>query len=163
MNILTKSAVLVGSVVSAFVTAGCLFNLPPPSHPLTAPEVDALTTCMDTDLAVVKKNLLLNGYVLASQDGDTLVTDFKQVEGYGTEKGFERFTVVKVDARTLKFRVRVRQQGVQRVQTGQATDYRGRVVATDSQIVGTDNQTDQAYVDTDRALYANQHRAVCGN
>jgi hypothetical protein len=163
MNILTKSVILVGAVFSSLGVAGCLFMMPKPANPLPMQEVDALTTCKDTDLATIKKNLLLNGYTLESQDGESLVTQFKQVEGGGTEKGFERFNVVKVDERTLKFRVRVRNQSVQRVQTGEARDYRGRVVATDSQLVGTDNEADQAYVDTDRLLYANQHRAVCGN
>jgi hypothetical protein len=147
----------------ATTSTGCLNLIPGLARtPMPDDQVASLTTCNTGDLASIKKNLMLAGYSVKNADGDTLETEFKQVEGYGTSKELEKITVVKLDSSKAKFRVRVREEGVQKVETGRVQDSQGRTVATDSQLVGTQNETDEHYYKEAQPQYEKRKSTVCG-
>jgi hypothetical protein len=139
---------------SAFFSGGARTLMP-------ETQVADLTTCTSGDLASIKKNLVLAGYSVKSQDNDMIETEFKQVDGYGTQKELEKIMVVK-DGQKAKFRVRVREEGVQKVETGRVQDSQGRTVATDSQLVSTQNEADEKYFNEARQQYEARKKNVCG-
>jgi hypothetical protein len=74
--------------------------------PLTQSEVYRLTTCRDTNLEKIRKSLILSGYEIKSRSDTDLVTEFKQVGGYGGYRSFRRISVVKEDPKKYRFVVR---------------------------------------------------------
>ena len=132
MSLKTLSLTVLGTAILVTTATGCLNLIPGLARtPMPDTQVADLTTCNTGDIATIKKNLVLAGYSVKNADGDTLETEFKQVDGYGTHKELEKITVVKVDGSKAKFRVRVREEGVQKVETGRVQDSQGRTVATD--------------------------------
>jgi hypothetical protein len=75
-------------------------------QPLTQSEVYRLTTCPDTNLEKIRKSLILSGYEIKSRSDTDLVTEFKQVGGYGGYRSFRRISVVKEDPKKYRFVVR---------------------------------------------------------
>jgi hypothetical protein len=164
MSIKTFSLTVLGTAILVTTATGCLNLIPGLARtPMPETQVADLTTCNTGDMASIKKNLVLAGYSVKNADGDTLETEFKQVDGYGTQKELEKITVVKVDGAKAKFRVRVREEGMQKVETGRVQDSQGRTVATDSQLVGTQNETDEHYYNEARTQYEARKKNVCGN
>ena len=161
-NIVLAAATALLAITVPAVGTGCAAFFPGLARtPMPDTQVADLTTCNSGDLASIKKNLVLAGYSVKSQDSDTLETEFKQVEGYSTQKELEKILVVK-DGSKAKFRVRVREEGVQKVETGRVQDSQGRTVATDSQLVGTQNETDEKYWNEGRQQYEARKKTVCG-
>lgn len=150
-------------LVLATSATGCMGLMPGMSRtPMPATEVDALTVCKETDLAKIKKNLVLNGYAIRNASDDMIETDFKQVEGSGTSKFSERISVVKLDDGKAKFKVRVKHEGVEKVETGQMKSSTGQVIATDSKLVSTENEEDEKYFAETRPNHEATHKSVCG-
>lgn len=145
-------------------TSGC-FGLVPgmTREPLPANDVETLTVCKNADMAKIKKNLVLNGFTIRSQTDDVIETDFKQVDGRGTSKFSERISVVKVDEGKAKFKVRVKEQGMEKVETGQMKSSTGQVLATDSKLVSTENEADQKYYADGKPEYEATRKSVCGD
>ena len=75
-------------------------------QPLTQSEVNRLTTCRDTNLEKIRKSLILSGYDIKSKSDTDLVTEFKQVDGYGGYRSFRRISVVRDDPEKYRFAVR---------------------------------------------------------
>jgi len=137
--------------------------------PMGPADIDALTTCPNTDLALARRNLLLNGYGIASSSDEDLVTDFKEVASRGSGRTLQRITVLKTERQTLKFRVRIRVEDVQ--------PYPSSSVAT-SVTIGNErhmmesqrfysvfplvHELDQGYYVQHRADYAATRREICG-
>ena len=75
-------------------------------QPLTQSEVYRLTTCRDTNLEKIRKSLILSGYDIKSKSDTDLVTEFKQVGGYGGYRSFRRISVVQDESKKYRFAVR---------------------------------------------------------
>jgi len=147
-----------GLVASLFVLiTGCM-------TPMAQRDIDELTTCNNTDLKALRKNLLLNGYAVVSQSDDDIVTDYKQ-EG----RNWSRVTVIKVDDKTFKFKVRNRREGYEQAPTGSTlttiSSNDGRRVqahSQGSQTFKTTDENDQVYYVEQRAQHEATRSAVCG-
>ena len=146
----------------AAILPGCMFlgGFGAPKTPLPPAEVATLTTCKTGDLVAIKKNLVLNGYSLRIASDDTLETSYKQTEGGYGAKLSERISVVKIDPSTAKFHVRIRQEGMQKVETGRARA--GAYEATQHELVKTDDETDREDTVEDKAFAEKTRVAVCG-
>lgn len=144
-------------------TTGCFMFGGSPQTPMPTNEVTSLTTCKTGDLAVIKKNLMLAGYSIQNADDETVVTDFKQTAaGYGNGKEFLKITAVKVDDGTTKFKVRVKTESLDQVQTGEMKDGNGRTIATDSTLVQNQNEADEGYFVERKEQYTTTQKEVCG-
>jgi len=133
------------------------------STPMADADVAAVTTCKTGDLTAIKKNLMLAGYSIDNIDGETLETGFKQTSAaYGGGKEFVKIIAVKVDDETTKFKVRVRTQSLDKMETGEMKDSMGRTIATDSTVVENKNESDQAYYVEAKDQYTATHKEVCG-
>lgn len=150
------------SVAAVMLAAGCL-------HMLESSEVNRLTTCQNTDLKKIKKNLLLAGYEVNKEDGDNLTTDFKQVSGYGGDKTMRRITVIKLDDKTYKFNVRLKSKRIESNQNNYSSDpYNKKKSDTTininmNQPIETENDFDQDYYKERVAQYESMRQEVCGN
>ena len=147
--------------VLAFTAVGCV-------HALDSNEVVRVTTCKNTDLKAIRKNLLLAGYEIKSASDTDLTTDYKQVAGYSSDKTARRITVVKMDDKTYRFNVRLKSSRVERNQNNAGyqdpNKKNGTTINIDmSQPIEVQNDYDQAYYQEHVAEYDNTHREVCGN
>ncbi len=147
----------------ALSTTGCfMFAGMPASTPMAEADVTAVTTCKTGDLSTIKKNLMLAGYSIDNVDDESLETGFKQTAGGGGGKEFLKIIAVKVDDETTKFKVRVRTESLDKMQTGEMKDSMGRTIATDSTVVENNNEVDQAYYVEAKDQYAITQKEVCG-
>jgi hypothetical protein len=146
------------------VLGGCL-------HLLESSEVNRLTTCKNTDLKKIKKNLLLAGYEIKREDTESLTTDYKQVSGYGTDKSLQRITVVKLDDKDYKFNVRVKDKRVERNDQQYSNNNYGNkkksgnttnININMNQPIETENDYDQQYYKEHVGAYEQTHQQVCG-
>lgn len=157
---LRKSQLLIGAV---FFVTGCV-------TPMGAGEIQSLTTCRNTDMQAIRKNLLMSGYEIKSESATDLVTDFKQVGGYGRERALQRITVVKVDESTFRFNVRLRDVRVERdsgrgmsVTNSDPKRQQSSTVTIDlSQPVEVTQDTDRSYYQEHADKYAQTQQEVCG-
>jgi len=124
--------------------------------------VEALTTCETDDLRMIKKNLAWAGYPIKNHDDDFIETDFKQVDGYGTDKGSERIVVVR-EGNKARFRVRRRDESLTRVTSEVVKDKKGNTVSSRSDLVNTQNESDETYWQEQYAYYAARRRTICGS
>ena len=148
----------------AVTTTGCFGLIPGMGRtPMPANDVEALTVCKNADMAKIKKNLVLNGYAIRSASDDVIETDFKQTEGRGTSKFSERISVVKVDEGKAKFKIRLKSEGVEKVETGQVRSSNGQVLATDSKLLQTANEEDEQYYTETKPQHEATHKNVCGD
>ena len=135
------------------------------AHPLPQADVDALTTCHDADLKKIRQSLLLNGFEVQSQSPTDLVTDWKQVDGYGTNRMFQRITVVQLDPSTYRFKVRLKQTYVEldgnRFRTRDHDHHRTTIIDMRQPVEITDD-VDPTYDDAHRDAYEETRRQVCG-
>ena len=157
--------VLAGTMVAgmAISVSGCFMFAGMKRTPMQPDAVASLTTCGTGDMSSIKKNLMLAGYRVVSADDETIQTDFKQTAGYGGSKEFLKVTAVRVDDKTVKFKVRVKSESMQTVQTGELKDSNGRTIATDSQVVNDQNEGDESYVLEMKDQYEATHKEVCGS
>jgi hypothetical protein len=150
------------AVPFALSLSGCFMFAGMKRTPMQPQAVQSLTTCGTGDMAAVKKNLMLAGYGIVRADDETIETDYKQTSsGYGG-KEFLKVTAVRVDDKTVKFKVRVRSESQKTVQTGELKDSNGRTIATDSQVVNDQNEADEAYYQEFKQQYEQTHQDVCG-
>ncbi len=151
------------------IGTGCMnmFGPPPaPQTPMAQTDVDKLTTCSHGDMEKIRKNLLLAGYSVRSSTHETIETEFKQIDStnpYSRGKSLVRVSVVKVDGKTAKFHVRTRSESLDKIETGQAKDYRGNVIATDSQLVRNTDEGDMKFYNEQRTSHEGTHHEVCGS
>lgn len=133
--------------------------------PMPQSEIEMLTTCKNVDLKAIRKNLLLNGYGITAASDEDLITDYKQTN-YGT---WQRITVVKVDDKTTKFRIRNRHQyestkpsgySETRVNTGsgQTTSIRQQTHEVQQEI----GESDEVYYTEYYSRYQQTKDEVCG-
>lgn len=142
------------------VLAGCV-------TPLGRSEIETLTTCKDTDIKKIRKNLLLAGYEIKSESDGDITTDFKQVQGWGQDRGLRRITVVKIDDKTFKFNVRIRNVRVEKsnsgLTVGSGDAKKSNNINIDlSQPIETTNDNDQSYYEEYRDDYRGTQQEVCG-
>ncbi len=159
---MSNRIIITGAVV-AFSCVGCMSLLGPKRTPLADAQVAQLTTCKTGDLAQIKKNLVLAGYSVTRADGDIVETDYKQVsQGYGSMKELEKISVVKVDDSTTKFKVKIRMDGKEKVETGEIKDGNGRTIATNSRMENKSEESDEMYYEEARAQHEAKRKTVCG-
>lgn len=159
------SRILALGALLALSSTGCfMFGGMPAATPMAEADVTAVTTCKTGDLSTIKKNLMLAGYSIDNIDDESLETGFKQTAaaGYGGGKEFLKIIAVKVDDETTKFKVRVRTESLDKMQTGEMKDSMGRTIATDSTVVENNNEVDQAYYVEAKDQYAMTQKEVCG-
>ncbi len=150
-------------IAASALVAGCL-------HMLEGSEVNRLTTCKNTDLKAIKKNLLLAGYEIKREDTDNITTDYKQTSGGGMDKTMRRITVVKLDDKAYKFNVRVKSKRVEQNNNNYSNDPYNKKKKSDttininmSQPIETENDFDQDYYKEHVAQYEQTKSEVCGN
>lgn len=137
-------------------------------HPMGQSDIEQLTTCKNTDLKAIRKNLLLAGYKVTNQSDDDIQTDFKQVSGYSSSKQLIALTVVKIDDKNFKFRVRRRAESTSSVPTNETSISNGsgqnnqKVSITQTQLVHNSDEFDQSYYIENRGEYEQTHLEVCG-
>ncbi|NOU33526.1 MAG: hypothetical protein HOO96_36990 [Polyangiaceae bacterium] len=141
---------------------GCMGLFGPARTPMPANEVAALTTCKTGDLSKIKKNLVLAGYGVTRSDGDIIETDFKQVTKFGSTKELEKISVVRVDENTTKFKVKVRVESKEEVESAKVKDGSGRTVATGTRLENTTDESETQYYQEGRPQYEEARKAVCG-
>lgn len=146
-----------------FLVSGCFGMLGMKRTPLPDAQISQLTTCKTGDLAKIKKNLVLAGYSVQRADGDLLETEYKQTDRLGDSKSFEKISVVRVDETTAKFKVKVRVDRREKVQTGEVKDSMGRTVATGSTMEKTSDEDDTQYYEEARPQYEATRKMVCGD
>lgn len=138
-------------------------------HAMPQNEINELTTCKNTSLKNIKKNLLLAGYEVDSESEDHLTTRYMQVSGYGTSKDSMRFNIVKVDNNTFRFKVKTKADRTETVNAGGQTTTVGsgknkiNIQQDNKQVVQTSDESDQSYWVERRADYVRTQNDVCGS
>ena len=153
---------LVVALLAGFVAA-CV-------TPMTMSQVEDVTTCKQTTLKKIRKNLLLAGYEIEEQTSEDLVTEWKQTGGYEKNRSLDRITVVKVDDSTFRFKVmqrsvRVDRENIATVSTTSKSKKR-RDSATTGISFGRDvdrtNDSEQRYYQEYETTYRQKQYEVCG-
>lgn len=88
------------------VTGFLLFSLVSCVTPMAQSDVEEVTTCKETTLADIRRNLLLDGFKIEKESKTDLVTDFKQTSIWNSDRQFLRITAVEVGEKTFKLKVR---------------------------------------------------------
>jgi len=140
-------------------------------QPLSSAEVESLTTCRATDLATMRKSLLLNGYEIKSQTDADLVTEFKQYSGFGGNQYLRRITIVKTGDKTYAFRIRLKHVSLENQHspvlpsdTGNKRDKNKTIVEVNlAAPVKVEDEDDESYVESGRGDYEEVQREVCGS
>ena len=153
------------------ITAMSLILLTNCVTPMAPSEIDALTTCSKgTDIAKVKKNLLLAGYGIEHVTDEELITDYKQAHG----RAWQRITALKMDD-VVKFKVRVRKESYESVPGGSTTSVTSfssggkkskkeeRQVVTENRQERVTNDMDESYYVEYRPNYEKTKVEVCGS
>lgn len=151
----------IGITLTTMLT-GCL-------HLLESSEVNRLTTCKNTDLKAIKKNLLLAGYEIKRDDADSLTTDYKQTSGYSQNRELRRVTIVKLDDKDFKFTIRLKSKRIETGGNSYSNNNYGNSKKSDStininmnQAVETENDSDQAYYKEHMGEYEQMKLEICG-
>lgn len=139
-------------------------------HPMSAGEINELTTCpKGTTLAKVKKNLLLAGYGIQHEGDEEIITDYRQSGG----RSWSRITVIKMDD-AVRFKVRSRSESLESVPSsrtsttlGNSRDRNGKardvIVTQEDRTERVTNDRDLAYYIEHRAEHEGTKSEVCGN
>lgn len=151
-------AVILAGILSSCVT------------PMPQSEVEALTTCGEISIATVRKNLLLNGWVIDKESPTDLVTDFKQTDYWHGDRRFVRITAVDLGNRIVKLKVRVKSIRIHRddgIGVGvSGFDWRYRqsnsIVFDFSRPIEVEDEDDETYVEGSRERYHQLKREACG-
>ena len=159
--------VSVGAWGLVALSAGCV-------TPMASREVDGLTHCRGSDLKRIRKSLLLAGYEIKNGGDDDLVTEYKQIAGYGGDRTLRRVTVVKVGDGEYRFKVRLKSVRLERPGQNDAATMHGASSASTSQDkqarividmnppVELEDEYDEEYYEERRARYEEVQREVCG-
>lgn len=139
--------------------------------PMSVSEIEDVTTCRDTTLNQIRKNLLLAGYEIEEQTGEDLVTDWKQTGGYNKSKYLQRLTVVKLDKGLFRFKVMKRSVTVDRENQATLTTTTRNKKKNESERVGIAfgrdverySDYDQSYYQERQADYRQTQVEVCGS
>jgi len=152
------------AMVLLLSTSSCAFlkNMMGIYTPMNDTEIQDLTTCEVPSLELIRKNLMLAGYDVAPllPKDDTLQTSFKQVEGYGSSKQFEKINVLKLDKNKIRFVVKLRTESIDKVETGSASI--GTYKSTQSELVHNTQEADEKYYIEFREQYTARKQRVCG-
>lgn len=146
-----------------FVVSNCV-------TPMSSSEVEGLTTCKNITLKDVRKNLLLAGFEVDQSTSDDLITKWKQTSGFSNDKSLIKIVVVKLDEKSIKFRVRKRQSSVtQENQLSFSSTNKSKNVGTSQQQTigfGRDverhSDYDESYYKEYYEKYADIQHDVCG-
>jgi ribulose bisphosphate carboxylase small subunit len=84
-----------------------LFSLVSCVTPMNQSDIEAVTTCKDTTLADIRRNLLLQGFKIDQESKTDLVTDFKQTDFWQVDRQFLRISAVEVEEKTFKLKVSI--------------------------------------------------------
>ena len=139
--------------------------------PMSASQIEEVTTCRDTTIAKIRKNLLLAGYEIEEQTGEDIVTEWKQTGGYGKNKDLQRVTVVKLDEGRFRFKVMKRSVSVEKENQASFTttkQNKKRNKAESTQIsfgrdVERHSDYDQSYYQEYLNGYRSTQAEVCGS
>lgn len=138
--------------------------------PLKPEEVEQLSTCPNTSMEQIRKNLLLAGYRITSSTDEDLSTDFKQVEDW-RGKSFRSIAVIKQGDQRFRFKVRIREERLKEIPTGESrVTFKSENAPAGVETVHKTTQTivdrdefDQGYYEGNREENAKIQREVCGS
>src|SRR5690606_33861384 len=139
--------------------------------PMSASQIEDVTTCRNTTIAKIRKNLLLAGYEINEQTGEDVVTEWKQTGGYGKNKTLQRITVVKVDDGLFRFKVMKRSVSVEREDQASFTTTKHNKNRSKSETTGFSfgrdverhSDYDQSYYTEYMGDYRSTQHEVCGS
>ena len=131
--------------------------------PMAENEIIKLTTCQNTSIKKIRRNLLLNDFEIKSMTKDDLQTNYKQIGGYRTRQKFQRITVVRTEGKNFRFSVRYKTKSLDKVQTGQTEIKSGRnhVKTNQSQLVQNSREQNEVYFEDYRNHYCELQRKIC--
>ena len=132
--------------------------------PMGQNEIISLTTCRNTSIKKIRKNLLLEDFSIKSMSNDDLQTEYKQIGGYGLNKRYQRITVVRTRGKNFRFSVRYKNKSYDRVKTGNTEIKAGSssIKTNQSQLVQNDNEHNESYYIDFRDRYRRLQEQVCG-
>ncbi|MFK7827247.1 MAG: hypothetical protein AB8G05_24095 [Oligoflexales bacterium] len=132
--------------------------------PMPESEIISLTTCRNTNIKKIRKNLLLEDFEIKSMAKDDLQTAYKQIGGYRLNKRYQRITVVRTSGKNFRFSVRYKTKSYDKVKTG-GTEIRSgssSIKTNQSQLVENDSERNERYYVDFRDRYRQLQRQVCG-
>jgi hypothetical protein len=133
-------------------------------------EIEEVTTCRGTDLATIRKNLLLDGFTVEKEFPTDLVTDFKQSAYWNGDRRYIRVTVVETGEKTFKLKVRTRTIRIyQRDQVGMGMSTydpyhrpTGTVILDFSRPMEVEHEADMDYYKEERDRHEAFKSMICG-
>lgn len=139
--------------------------------PMEPDEVEEVTTCNGTDLATIRKNLLLDGFKIEQESTEDLVTDFKQSDFWNGDRRYIRLTAVKVGDNVFKLKVRTRTIRIyQRDHIGMGvTNHHSRhrhsntVILDFSRPLEVEHEQDMEYYEEHRDQHVALKQRICGS
>ncbi|NRA46183.1 MAG: hypothetical protein HRU09_14615 [Oligoflexales bacterium] len=131
--------------------------------PMSENEVVKLTTCQNTSIKKIRRNLLLNDFEIKSMTRDDLQTDYKQIGGYRSRQKFQRITVVRTEGKNFRFSVRYKTLTLDKVDTGSTEIKSGRnfVKTKQSQVIQNNREQNESYFVDYRDHYKSIQRKIC--
>lgn len=147
-----------------FSVAGCV-------TPMSSSQIDEITTCRNTTIGNIRKNLLLAGYEIEEQTGEDIVTEWKQTGGYGNNKSLQRITVVQLDEGQFRFKVMKRSVSVTKENQASFSTVQKNKKGNNSETMdisfGRDverhSDFDQAYYQEYVGNYRSTQAEICGH
>lgn len=138
--------------------------------PMSQSEIDEVTTCKDITIASVRKNLLLNGFVIDKETTTDLVTEFKQTDYWHSDRSFIRVSAIDLGDSRIKLKVRVKSIRIHRdegiglgVSSFERRSRQSNSVILDfSRPIEVEDEEDETYFDEHRGRYQLLKHQVCG-
>lgn len=138
--------------------------------PMNQSDIEEVTTCKDTTLADIRRNLLLDGYKIEQESKTDLVTDFKQTDFWKSDRQFLRITAVEIGDKTFKLKVRTKtirihesdSFGMGMAGSGQRSRATGTIVFDFSRPIEVEDEDDQAYFQEHLDRHIRLRKLICG-
>jgi hypothetical protein len=147
-----------------------LFTLPGCVTPMNQSDIEDVTTCKNTTLADIRRNLLLDGFKIDQESKNDLVTDFKQTDFWKNDRQFLRITAVEVGENTFKLKVRRKSirihesdsYGMGMAGSGRRNKASGSIFFDFSRPIEVEDEDDQTYYQEHLDRHMQLRKQICG-
>jgi hypothetical protein len=129
-----------------------------------------MTTCNNISLADIRKNMLLNGFVIEKETGTDIVTEFKQTDNWHGDRRFVRVNAVDVGEKVFKLKVRIKSirihredhMGMGMTSYGRRSRQSNTVILDFSRPIEVEDEDDEVYYEERRDGYLKLRKDICG-
>jgi hypothetical protein len=150
-------------MIMIFMSFGCV-------TPMKQSDIEELTTCKNTTLADIRRNLLLDGFKINQESKTDLVTDFKQTDFWKSDRQFLRITAVEIGENTFKLKVRRKSIrihesdsfGMGMAGSGRQRSPSGTIVFDFSRPIEVEDEDDQTYYEEHFDRHLQLRKLICG-